>query len=654
MRESCAGAFELHMKTKERKVKKRMPKDKKLVLTSPWKIGTFVALLLVFVSLGVGCYIVSFYHVDLKWIKIGSGGWTIDSYLFFREFYPLAAGVVLISLFGYFLIASAVRRYKFYLDSGQDYRTMISLAESIDDLTNPAQIARLSSYPELQVVLKNYGDQIREISQDFAEDSSGGDCEELVSEIDKLICGSGSGDAEFEGKGYAPVCRKVKQLIESNRSRMEGLEKRNESERRAYARAALAYGRILEAISGASEELLAITNFVGELAIAAENITKEATPTRGTGADSQEKALRAIVSDMENSVRKLEDGGHVLHEFSEENNGIAINLALMAARGNVDEHDLATFAERVRSTAERFHRLSGTVSSIAQGLLGTCYALKEKIVGAAPEAPGIDVAGFRAIVEIARRIEERSANLQKQLCSLGNELHDVHEMLQNDFSGDAPEAADLAPKANAADSAGEPAARGERAKTSEQPQESHEFVVDHGKSWSGISDKAPESEAATAADEDFSFRHLDAAGDRPARAAAETINDESNSDFSDMSSLRELKGPVEAEAKTADRPKEQHESGSWMEMPGHRWLKIDVEKAEVEEETGKIDVTVQTPARKTVQEEPVSPKDEDEIVFESAEESPLGAGTGADDGPIYDLLDLGAVEYVEEAPLQKR
>ncbi|MGD1049152.1 MAG: methyl-accepting chemotaxis protein [Candidatus Krumholzibacteriaceae bacterium] len=635
-------------------MKKRMPKDKKPVLTSPWKIGTFVSLLLVFVSLGVGCYLITFYHVDLKWIKIGSAGWSIDSYLFFREIYPLVAGVVLISLLAYFTIASAVRKYKFYLDSGQDYRTMISLAESIDDLTNPAQIARLSSYPELQAVLKNYGDQIREISQDLAEDSSGVACEELESEIDKLLGGNGSRDTELDGKEYASVYRKVKQLIDSNCSRMEGIEKRTESERRAYARAALAYGRILEAISGASEELLAITNFVGELASAAEHVTKEAAPTRGAGADSQEKALKAIVSDMENSVRKLEDGGHVLHEFSEENNGIAINLALMAARGNVDDHDLATFAERVRSTAERFHRLSGTVSSIAQGLLGTCYALKEKIGGAEPEAPGVDVGGFRAIVEIARRIEERSANLQKQLCSLGNELHDVHGMLQKDFSGDAPEAADLAPKANTAHMAGEAAARGERAGTFEQPQESHEFVVEHGKSWGGLSDQGPEAEAAKAADEDFSFKHLDAAEGRPAPGAAEALEDEPKSDYSDMSSLRDLKSPAEAEAKTADRPEEPRESGSWMEMPGHRWLKIDVEKTDVEEETGKIDVAVQAPARKTVQKEPASRKDDDEVVFESAEQAPLGAGTGADDEPIYDLFDLGAVEYVEEAPLQKR
>ena len=139
--------------------------EKKPVLTSPWKIAAFVSLLLVLVSLWVGCYLASCYNVDLKWLKTGATGWGIDSDLFFRQMYPLAAGVILISLFSYFLIVSAVRRYKFYLDSGQDYRKMISLAESIDDLTNPAQIARLSSYPELQGVLRNYGDQIREISQ---------------------------------------------------------------------------------------------------------------------------------------------------------------------------------------------------------------------------------------------------------------------------------------------------------------------------------------------------------------------------------------------------------------------------------------------------------------------------------------------------------
>jgi len=619
-------------------VKKRMSRDKKPVLTSPWKIGAFVSLLLVFVSMGVACYLVSFYHVGLAWIKTGSGGWSIDSLLFFREAFPLAAGVVLVSLVAYFLIASAVRRYKFYLDSGQDYRTIISLAESVDDLTNPAQIARLSSYPELQAVLRNYGDQIREISRDLAQQEHSASYDELRSEIENLLRGEGVAREATAGGECDSILEKVRGCLESHRAQIEELENRVESERRSYGRAALTYGRVMEAISGAGEGLLAITTSVGELASVAERLAKDPVAVEGGGAGSPEKVLRAIVSDMESSVRKLEDGGHALHEFSEENNGIAINLALMAARGHVKEQDLATFAERVRSTAERFHKLSGTVSSIAQGLLGTCYALKEKIAETAPApAQGVDPGASRAIVKIARRIEEDSTVLQKRICSLASELHDVYELLQRDFAGAGIHGATDESQSlrGVADIGAAPAVHAE---------ESSEFVIDHGKSWDGMLAGEPEIEKAARAEE---------AKVPGAPGPVEAPRDEGKSDFSDMSSLRELDSPGAAEMEHVTAEETSRKSESWMEMPGHRWLKIDVEKAEVEEETGKIEVTVEPAATETFPAAPALKQERDEAVFESAEKPPLGAAPSEDNEPVYDLFDLGAVEYVEEIPMQR-
>ena len=206
-------------------------------------------------SAGVACYLMTFYHVRLAWLKTGSGGWGIDSAVFFKEAYPLLAGVVLISLISYFIVASAVRRYKFYLDSGQDYRSMISLAESIDDLTNPAQIARLSSYPELQSVLRSYGDQIREISKDLAQQDRSTNYDELLPEIESLLRGeSVEMDATSKGARSA-ILENVRDHVEAHRAQIEELVKRVESERRSCARAALAYGRVMEAISGAGEGL---------------------------------------------------------------------------------------------------------------------------------------------------------------------------------------------------------------------------------------------------------------------------------------------------------------------------------------------------------------------------------------------------------------
>jgi hypothetical protein len=645
------------MTTKETKVKKRKSREKQPVLTSPWKIGIFVSLLLILMSLGVGYYLVSFYNVDLKWIKSGTEGWSIDSTLIMRDMLPLAVAVIFVSLFAYFLIASAVHRYKFYLDSGQDYRTMISLAESIDDLTNPAQIARLSKYPELQAVLRNYGDQIREISQDLGTKNNATNYSELKSELEGLIDRDGVEEKAAAGKDCDSIYEKLRDRVESDRARIQELEKRNEVERRAYGHAALAYGRAMEAISGAGEELLAITNSVAELTSVAERINANAAAARSGAAGPQDRALKSTMSDMESSVRKLEEGGRALHEFSEENNGIAIHLALMAARGNVDEHALATFAERVRSTAERFHKLSDGVSSIAQGLLESCYAIKER-AGVEIETPAapIDAEVSGAIVELARRIEERSSVLEKRIMSLGSELHDVHELLQKDIVSavsqetvpDSRSPLGLAADLGASrDREPAPAAQGRAAAVDSNA--SPDMVIDHGGSWKGMhppegARETAESEAGT--DEGFSFKNLDEMKEAFAHATPETADERDASDFSDMSSLRRLDGKVETDQEPARKQEQKPQDDGLAEKPESPWRKVEVEKAEIEDEAAHVDVTVKAAS-------PVAQHEDPKAEIESVEETPPGAERNDGDDTVYDLADLGAVEYVKESQIQR-
>ena len=87
------------------------------VLTSPWKIGMLVALLLVVVGLGTGYFMVRIYGVELEWLEGSLLKWEVDSFAFFKEMYPLAAGVLILSLISYFMVASAVRRYRCFLNS---------------------------------------------------------------------------------------------------------------------------------------------------------------------------------------------------------------------------------------------------------------------------------------------------------------------------------------------------------------------------------------------------------------------------------------------------------------------------------------------------------------------------------------------------------
>ena len=627
--------------------------NKKPVLTSPGKVGAFVSLLLVFVSIGVGYYLLTFYKVQPEWLKAGSNGWGIDLRGFVDQMYPLLAAVAVISLLGYFLIASAVKRYQYYLDSGQDYRKMISLAESIDDLTDPAQIARLSSYPELQAVLRNYGDQIREISREIGQKEENLDYAEFDGVVDALLDGA-SADGKSGGKAWESTYRKIRDRLERDRSRIHALETSGNADRAVIGRATLAYSRVMEAISGAGEDLLEITKGVSDLRSAAGE-TDDSAPAPSDGGEKQRRGLKAIVAEMENSVRKLEEGAHVLGEFSEENNGIALNMAIMAAKGSVGEHDLATFAEKVRGTAERFRRLNGTVTSIAQGLLGYCHALKDKVGAAAPAARERGPRADRRLLETARVLEERSNLLQGRICALGSELHEVHELLQHDFTN-AGAGENKAPEDAARTETAAPAEteRAESAPVEEvsAPRESDgaepaSFVIDHGKSWDGMGTAESNAEEPLLQREKaLSFEEED---DEAAEGSSGSPEEEPKTDktnFSDMSSLRDLEQPAEASPTDEAPPDGARHDGSWMEMPGHRWLKINVEKSG-QTEARAVEVTVEGAPEKSPE------RAEAEACAPEAGDASAHVADDEGDEPVYDLFHLGAVEYVEEAQTRR-
>ena len=66
-------------------------------------------------------------------------------------------------------------------------------------------------------------------------------------------------------------------------------------------------------------------------------------------------------------------------------------------------------------------------------------------------------------------------------------------------------------------------------------------------------------------------------------------------------------------------------------MPGHRWLKIDVNKSELEEDRP-VDVTVESSSPTPEPQRSAPPEDAED----------------GDPDPVYDLGELGAVEYSEE------
>ncbi|MDD3643270.1 MAG: hypothetical protein PHQ19_07415 [Candidatus Krumholzibacteria bacterium] len=589
----------------KRNAKKKRKKPP--VLTSPWKIGMFVALMLLVTGSGVGYYFVRMYDIGLTWLGPDKSTWIVDSYGFFRETYPVAAGMVVMSLFTYFMIASAVRRYRYYLDSGQDYRRMVSLAESIDDLTNPAQIARLSDYPELQNVLRNYGDQIREISAEINERQDESRPVDLAMEIDSILKGNPATESLIDGKWWAPIVRKVETAMKERAEQSGGADRQQaDAMRRSVSRAALACGRIMESAAVASEEIAGIAGDAGRLVAVSR------------GAQQPAPRARASTDGIVEQVGLLEQVRATLAGFSEQNNGLALNIALMAARGNVDERQLAQYAENVRMTAERFGALGKDLDGIALGISKACREFMAQ--------PG--AASFTAdpsLASLAEGIERRSRLLMERVASLVEDAEEIGSAVRS--AGGDPEqqtarvsepAADDSLRIESADGKVEEhmiVNFGTESQPSDAPRPGDSLVIDHGGSWNARegseSPRSPERQPKQAprvetGPDDCSLKISGLAESLAAEHAA---------------AQAEQASPAGAGATAAPG-----RTGDWMEMPGHRWVKVDAACGD-------------TAARTTVHEHAGAA-----APAESGSRGP----SDAEEEPVYDLYELGAVECLEE------
>ena len=615
--------------------------------------------MLIATSFGVGYYMVTVYDIDLFWLSSDISKWVVDSYQFFREIYPAAAGVVLIALFTYFVIASAVRRYKYYLDSGQDYRKMISLANTIDDLTNPAQIARLSDYPELQDVLRNYGDQISEISEGLESRESEMRSVDLEVEIDTILAGNEMNETLAEGNWWASIARKVKVWADENAGRTAELMKQSEAERQVAGRASLSCGKIIETAAGASEDILEIVRSAGELNAAAASLGSGGS---GTVADagSPSDAIAAI----ETAAATLEEKGSAIHDLSEESNGLALNIALMAARGEATEKDLAQLAGKVRSAAERFGKLGRELENLARTVAESSRNARSSAAAAVSD-------GGSGIIEISATIESRSRALQQKMMALGSDVEEINRSLKfehedsgdieiNDNGDDRIRATDGSIVNFGVDAEGLPDDSGMI--------DDSDLVIDHGKKWpepdtasdSGMEDEAytsapsddvSEEEVTDDSDESLISGFQDAMSTMQPDADQQQAEDIPAEDAvsQEMTAPEETNEVVEEQVQAEEVPDVVDELFAGDRGAGENW---DDMQAQADDRT-----MVET--EPAVESAPVDkpPAVEPEVVPDPEPSAPArsmdDSMQDADKEMIYDLFELGAVEYAEKTEMNQ-
>ncbi len=344
-------------------------------------------------------------------------------------------------------------------------------------------------------------------------------------------------------------------------------------------------------------------------------------------------------------------------EFSSEHNNLALSVALMAAQGQVSEGELAQYAEKIRVSAEGFNRMSGVVGEISDTLTNGLYGFKERISNAPSVSSGISGAGSSPGNEVINELMRLVDGLRNDMKALSNEVGEIEEILKEEMKDlsfrTEPDEAAVADQVHGQEGVLDEVGgllKGEVNLDREGDGRSSDLAIERSDEWrdevvhTGESrfNDYPDDVAVDGSIEVGGFDELDMF-----KSEDESIEEEVGERETLSAEGTEPAGENGVAGGNLAREAEE-EANSWMEMPGHRWIKVDVEQNAARDATEDVDVQV----HKEVYEERVARESDEELDSrvntqerDAAGAGEVGAVDEASDGePVYDLFELGAVE----------
>ncbi len=398
-----------------------MDRKKSPALTSPGKVGFFVALLLVVTAIGVSYFITGSFGLQWSWVEFAGASptqWSFHLGAFIDEMVPLIALVALLSFAAYVLVSGAVRRYQSSVSSGADYRDLLRSFKTADDFDDENRLDELKKHPELREFVMGFKNRMaaRERQLDEREkrhkDSAprGTSSNErtpasLAHESSLLLTAIVESKNGF-GENLSLTIPELKQIAGALREKLakpladDGAAKRDADARReldnlkasvdttlAAVRAAVASARRAagSCVSGAKE----IETQLASLQQAVDSLAVPAAASNGIAA----------------AIKRVDVVTDSLGALSEETKRIAIAAALSASGGGA-EGDAIKVAEDIRTIATRFNAIAQQWKEASPAIRNAIDTIASSAAGA-EKRRAVAVKGIDDVVAKARLWGER-------------------------------------------------------------------------------------------------------------------------------------------------------------------------------------------------------------------------------------------------------
>jgi hypothetical protein len=386
------------------------------VLTSPWKVGFLVALMLVVTGLGVGYFISGNFGLKWHWIEFAGASpstWNFHFGAFLEEMVPLITLVTLLAVAAHVLVSGAVKRYTRYVDSGTEYKQLLKSIKTIDDLEDEERMEQLKQHPELREFLLGFKTRMASRERQMKENEkrptapreNDSTARNLPAECGVLVSAIMNGKAGFSSE-LALTIPELKQIERAVREQLPGsshdagevdaLRSRINTTVEAVSNRAAGIRRDTDAcVSGVRE----METLLAQLKKAIEKNQEAAVATDG----------------IANAAKQLDSMAEAMAGLGEETRRIAIAAALEASGGG--EGQSIKIAEEVRAIATRFNSVAAQWKK-AGPALRTGLSTIEKGSSSSDQRRKSLAASAAKAAAMAQKWGERLVALQEQIREL--------------------------------------------------------------------------------------------------------------------------------------------------------------------------------------------------------------------------------------------
>jgi hypothetical protein len=353
--------------------------SQRIVLTSPWKLGLFVFLLVVGTGFGLIYSYLTLFHGDLDFQDPET----------VKTFYMVIGGVAVLGLLGYLATVTSARPLDRVVRGGKQQQKLMKALARIQDPrdVDPQEFEGIS---ELEQVVGRWQDEA-----------------------------NSAHDARVEGAGLREKVAELERELDDLRRSTADEEAAAETVA-AIAATAVDRTALRQATRTLKSKHRELGNFVESIGDCAADLSQRATPGASSGGD-----LGAI---LHRNGERISAVRTQLDELAEEANKLAITAALQVSRIGDGAEEILGTAEQMRSLSTRFQRVAGD--------LRVCEADQAAAAqhgGGGGGAPH----GLDAIVMV---LDQATEGLSEVLTQIAGEITELERWASDDSKADSASA----------------------------------------------------------------------------------------------------------------------------------------------------------------------------------------------------------------------